>query len=199
MSECKDCPERPTIHLKDEVHPKRSEVHQPPKEEVLVGTIEGLPEREGVLYNRAWAIYTGGPPEAHLFGINQIIPERAEHIEVNLDGSIEYKKGLSDFEPPSPIDGYQRDKENDHLFLPQWKSCVWRHYGILFKTSCQCIDVLSRCGKTSRMTSYTKCEECTERMGIPEMVVSEKKTVKSLRFPEGLPVHNPRPGRHDTA
>ncbi len=202
MSDCKDCPERPTVHLKDEVYPNdrgQGEVYQAPEEETLVSTMEGLPERKGVLYNQTWVIYTGGPPEAHLFGINRIIPKAAKHIKVNSDGSIEYEKGPDDFEPPGPIDGFQRAKRDDHLFLPQWGSCVWRHFGVSFKTSCQCINVLSRCGKTSRMTSYAECEKCEDKIGIPEIVVPKTKTVESLKYPEGLPVHSPRLGRRGTA
>ena len=189
---CKGCPEgKPTGPPGVLVEYNRTT--RTPSENYMVSTLEGLPEHKGVRYSSRWVIYTGGPPEAHLFGINDILPPEANRISIDREGHLEYKKGPDDFEPPSPIDGFCRDKENDHLFLPMWKSCVWRHFSILFKLNCQCIDIIARCGKSSHLTDYAKCEQCEDRMKIPEMIIPKKKTISSLRYPEGLPIYNSKP------
>jgi len=187
MSDCKGCPERanpPGVIV------EHNEVTRTLTGEHMVPKLSGFPEHENVLYSLRWVIYTGGPPEAHLYGINSILPPEADRVGVTPEGNIKYKIGLDGWQPPNPIDGFRRDAENDYLFLSQWESCTWRHYSISFKTNCKCIDVIARCGKSARLTDFAKCEQCEDRLEIPVSVPPKKKTVSSLRYPEGLPVHN---------
>jgi len=192
MSNCKKCPEQAT-NIQPGNLVENNKI--PSKENNMVKTIWGLPEHEGVLYSSMWIIFTGGPPEAHLFAINRIIP--IDRIQITRKGHIKYKKGLGDFESPSPIDGYQRDEENDYLFLPLWESCIWRQFSISFKLNCQCINIIAWCGKTSEFVKYNQCKQCGDRIPIPEVIIPQKKTISSLQYPEGLPVHSSKPSTHD--
>ncbi len=197
MSDCKRCPKHKTTGPPG-VLVEYNDTSRTPSKDYMVSTLDGFPEHKNVRYSSRWVIYTGGPPEAHLFGINDILPPEANRVSIDREGRLEYEKGPDDFEPPGPIDGFCRDKKNDHFFLPVWKSCVWRHFSISFKLNCRCIDILARCGKSSQLTDYAKCEQCGDRMEIPVMVVPEKKTLSSLQYPEGLPIHNSKLRTHGT-
>ncbi len=180
MRDCKKCPES--------IYPEETVT----REDILKGLPDRtsntpLPELEGV--GKVWIIYTGGPPEAHLSSLRYITPD---NIKVGHTGSLEYQKKSDNFEPPKHIDGYQRDKENDHLFLPVWKSCVVRHFNLSSKSVCNCVDVIARCGKTFQIVKCADCDQCEYRVKIPELKRPVKKTLKSLQYPVGLPIHNPK-------
>lgn len=177
---------------------EHNEITRASTDDHMVSVLRGLPEYDDVRYSSKWVIYMGGPPEVHLFAINSILPPEADRISIDHEGHLEYKKGPGDFESPSPIDGFCRDEENDHLFLPLWESCVWRHYNIAFKLNCQCINIISRCGKTDQITDYATCKQCEDRLEIPLIIVPEMKTISSLRYPEGLPIHSSKPKTHGT-
>jgi hypothetical protein len=157
--------------------------------ELLAGLPEGttnepLPELEGVIYSQVWAIDQGMFTEGHLVQIVLTIPGRPKHIGCHSDGSIEYKKGPDDFEPPSPINGFKRDPENKWLFRPLWESCTWRHYTTMLKTKCQCIDVLAKCSANEHWVRYEDCLECKSRLPIPNYTSPILKTRANLRLPD---------------
>ena len=158
---------------------------------VATGLPKGLPEglsnkpladTDEIVYSRVWGIYVGGSPEEHFATLAMTIPQDYTRATVHRDGSLEYTE--SDWEPPSPIDGYERDAENQWLFHPKWKSCRWRQYGVAVKLKCQCLDVIARCSLTGCWVQFTDCSECGARLPIKPSIVPKKKTLRSLRFPE---------------
>ena len=186
MSDCKGCPEG--------VYPSAPSTPLPSQtmdvEELLAGLPEGtsgepLPELEGVLQSKTWAVDQGVFAEGHLLQIIMTIPGEPKWIGSHVDGSIEYHgKRLDDIMPPSPIDGYKRDPENKWLFRPLWESCSWRQYTTILKTKCQCIDVLAKCSANRHWVKYEDCLKCKSRLPIPKYMVPIKKTRASLRLPD---------------
>lgn len=135
---------------------------------------------------RVFCVGANGEPS---FGeLKLSIPPGYERIDINLDGVIEYKKDLDDWESPRPIDGYLRDSENPFIFRPQWVPCKSRLYSILVKDQCQCIDVIAECIHTPskdnkhRYVRYEDCEKCT-CLRPYQRPKPQKKTVSSLRVP----------------
>ncbi len=146
---CQDCPEQPI-----ESGPAR-------------------PEKPAI----GWVIYTGGPPENHLAMMQHTLPSDFKRAHFLSNGSIQYEKGPDDWEPPSPIEGYERDVENDWLFHPLWESCQHRMYGTEIKEACECIQVLTMCtypdtelNKHGKVV-FTICKSCPQRVPIPVPVV----------------------------
>lgn len=81
------------------------------------------------------------------------------------DGSVVYpKKG---FEPPPPIDGYERDPGNEWRFKPLWPACKARTQVIGHKP-CGAIHIVTRCMCTAcplfkGVVSLGDCEGCSVR------------------------------------
>jgi len=149
------------------------------------GTSGGpLPEKSGLIYSDVWGIHLGGTPEDHLVSVVLAIPEGFTRIFVHEDGSLEYKKGPDDFEPPNPINGYERDLKNQWLFKPLWKSCAMRYYGVVVKDKCKCIDVTAKCSVNSHWVKYEDCLRCKARLPIEVPLVPIHKSRQNLRLPD---------------
>ncbi len=180
MLDCKNCP--------DEIIPDVGTIPDNANEAFAglpKGTFKGeLPELPGVVYSRVWSVDQGLFAEGHLVQIFFTIPEGFDRMIVHPDGSLEYKKGLDDFEPPNPIDGFRRDTKNQWLFRPIWKSCAWRQYTTALKTKCQCIDVLARCAVNDHWVKYKDCLRCTSRCSLGSFKAPVKKTRQNLRLPD---------------
>jgi len=185
MSDCKGCP--------DSVYPSTPDVPKgvvPSHEDVIKGLPSGtsddpLPDLSDVMYSEVWGVYTGGPPETHLVGNVMLFPEELSgQLQMHADGSIEYEKGLDSFEPPSPINGYERDSENRWLFKPLWESCTWRHYKVAYKKKCQCIDILAKCAINMHWVTFEDCQKCRARLPIKAMKKPVPKTIQTLRHPD---------------
>lgn len=181
MSDCKGCPDvpYPSIEL-----PRDTSLTQ-------IG-IEGLPGitneppnlQEGLTHTKIWSIYTGGSAEDHLIGILLTLPENFKRIQIHLDGALEYEKGLGDWEPPSPIDGYSCDSKNKWLFRPLWKSCKWRQYSTVVKDKCQCIEVIAKCTLGFNWVKFENCQQCEARMPIEPRYIFKRKTIENLHLPD---------------
>jgi len=133
---------------------------------------------------QGWVIFTGGPPEAHLAALAHVLPQGYDRVTVHHDGSIEYAKGLDDWEPPSPINGYERDAANPLLFRPLWKSCRWRRFSVRVTDNCQCLNVVAKCGHpmSPNVDEFVKCEICNRcecREEIKPRPIPQKKTLHS--------------------
>lgn len=131
---------------------------------------------------QGWITWTGGPPEAHLAALSFLLPRDLLHIRIHPDGSIEYDKGLNDWEPPSPIDGYECDAVNQRLFRPLWKSCQCRYFSVKVKENCQCLEVIAKCGNpqaavVDELIKCWLCNQCDDRVAIPEFLVPKRKTL----------------------
>ena len=131
---------------------------------------------------QGWVVWTGGPPEAHLASLSFVLPPGMLHVRIHPDGSIEYEKGLDDWEPPSPIDGYERDAVNQRLYRPLWKSCQCRYFSVKVKEACQCLDVIAKCGhpQAEVVDEFVKCwlcNQCEDRVAIPQPFVPKRKTL----------------------
>jgi hypothetical protein len=157
MMGCQDCPNQPANEQGEPVAPAPIL----PKDKPTMG----------------WVVYTGGTPERHLAMMQHTLPEGYTRAKFLSDGSIEYEKGPDDWEPPSPIEGYERDAENQWLFRPLWKSCQLRMYGTVVKEACECIQVHAVCSHPEvRLddhgeVNYDVCKECPHRMPIQELIV----------------------------
>lgn len=182
---CKGCPDSvypPTPHVPAGVVPTY--------EDAIQGLPDGtsddpLPDLSDVVYSEVWGVYIGGPPETHLIGNIMLFPkELSGRILMHADGSIEYGKRLDGWEPPSPINGYERDPENQWLFKPLWESCVWRHYKVAYKKRCQCIDIIARCSINSHWVTFEDCQRCRARIPIKQTLKPVHKTINTLRLPE---------------
>lgn len=131
---------------------------------------------------QGWIVFTGGPPEAHLGALRHIVPKDFDRVVIHPDGVIEYtKKGLDDWEPPSPIDGYDCDVVNPGLFRPLWKSCQCRSFSVIVKR-CQCLDVIAKCDNplAANVNEFVQCEtcdQCEQREEIPTPLRPQKKTL----------------------
>jgi hypothetical protein len=181
---CEGCPDVPYPPAPD-IPKNRS----PNRDEILKRLPQGtsgdpLPEKPELTYNHVWGVYLGGTPEDHLVSVIFVIPEGFDRIIAHPDGSLEYtKKGLDGFEPPSPINGYERDTKNPWLFRPLWESCVMRHYGIVVKEKCQCIDVIAKCSVNAHWVRYEDCLKCEARLPIKSPMIPVHKTRATLRLP----------------
>lgn len=181
---CKGCP--------DSVYPPAPDVPKgviPSYEDVVKclpgGTSDApLPDLLDVVYSDAWGVYIGGPPETHLIGNVMLFPKELSELLMHSDGSIEYKKGSTAFEPPSPIEGYERDSENQWLFKPLWESCTWRHYKVAYKKKCRCIDLIARCTVNMHWVRFEDCQKCQARIPIRVIEKPVRKTIHTLRLPD---------------
>ena len=126
----------------------------------------------------------GGSAESHLINIILLMPEGFNRIRVHPDGSLEYKKDSTAFEPPSPINGYERDPENQWFFKPLWESCTWRQYKIAYKKKCQCIDIIAKCAVNLHWVTFEDCQKCRARIPIKVLEKPVRKTIQSLRLPD---------------
>lgn len=83
------------------------------------------------------------------------------------DGSIVYpKKG---FEPPPPIEGYERDPGDPWHFKPIWPDCKARIQTLYLK-KCGATGILSvcanqECPKFQKQLTLTDCQGCPFRQG----------------------------------
>lgn len=185
MSDCKGCPDvlPPGFTRPPDATPDWKPSGMPTglpectSNEPLINTPE-------VRYSEAFVIYAGGSHEEHLASMLAAIPKGFDRVAITPDGLIEYEKGLDDWEPPSPIDGYLRDSKNQWLFRPLWESCRWRQYGVAIKSKCQCLDVIARCTTSGCWVKHTNCLECGARLPIREKVNPVKKTIQSLHIPD---------------
>lgn len=81
------------------------------------------------------------------------------------DGSISYpKKG---FEPPPPVEGYERDKGNPWHFKPLWPDCKHRARTLQMK-KCGAYDVIMVCGCNGcplkqQLLKLPDCQNCPHR------------------------------------
>jgi hypothetical protein len=182
---CKGCP--------DAIPPGYTKPEGAPRNWTPDGLPDGLPEctskgslidTDEVTYSKSWGIYTGGTPEMHFSTLALTIPKDFSRVTVDQDGCIEYKKGQDGWEPPRPIDGYERDPENKWFFRPTWESCQWRHYGVAVLAKCQCLDVIARCSLNGCFVKSTECSECGARIEIRPRQKPVKKTIQSLRLPD---------------
>lgn len=159
-----------------------SEPHQAPPNGGVAPEATGRPLRPS---GQGWVTWTGGPPEAHLAALAFVLPHGLVHIRIHPDGSIEYiGERPDDWEPPSPIDGYERDAENPKLFRPLWKSCQHRYFSVVVKDACHCLNVVAECGRPELKTADKSvdcqaCNLCEHRLSIPELQRPKKKTLQS--------------------
>jgi hypothetical protein len=148
-------------------------------------TLSEVPGRSLRPSGHGWVIFTGGPPEAPLAALAHVLPRDYGRATVHPDGSIEYtSKGPDDWEPPSPIDGYERDAANPMLFRPLWKSCRCRSFSVVVKENCQCLDVLARCGnpmapEVDTLVEYKVCDRCEHRDKIKPRPKPQRKMIQS--------------------
>lgn len=180
---CEGCPDTPYPSTKSVPKDQAPEL-----KDVLARLPQGTsggppPEKPGHTYSKVWGIHLGGGPEDHLVSVILAVPEGFDRIVVHPDGSLKYKKGLDGFEPPSPINGYERDSENPWLFRPLWESCAMRYYGIVVKEKCQCIDVTAKCSINSHWVRHEDCLKCEARLPIKSPLVPIHKTRQNLRLP----------------
>lgn len=127
-----------------------------------------------------WVVFTGGEPEQHLAMMQYTLPEDYTRGKFLPDGSIQYEKGLDDWEPPSPVEGYKRDTEDPWLFRPLWKSCQLRMYSTVVKESCRCIQVRAACNhpetpiEVSGNVTLEVCEACQHREPIRKRLAPKR-------------------------
>ena len=163
-SDCEGCPEPP----------------QTPSNGGVASEVPGRPPRAS---GQGWVVWTGGPPEAHLASLCFILPPGMLHVRIHPDGSIEYiGTGPDDWEPPSPIDGYERDAVNQRLYRPLWKSCQYRYFSVIVKEKCQCLEVIAKCGNpqaanANELVKCGLCNQCGDRVAIPQSLVPKRKTL----------------------
>ena len=157
---------------------------QPPQAVPVDVTRINSPVEPESLYPLRWLFYNGGPPEAIFIRLSHVIPAEYDRVTVNVDGSLEYKSGLDGWEPPSPIDGYERAPENPLLFRPRWKSCQHRLFSVAVKPQCQCVAVVAKCIRSIQYVKCKECDECASRAAIPPYNPPQKKTLSSLRQPD---------------
>ncbi len=118
-------------------------------------------------------IYTGGLPEHHLSMMQHTLPPDYTYGRFLPDGSILYDQRLGDWEPPSLVEGYERDGQDSWSFHPLWESCKLRMYGTEIKENCKCIQVISLCNHPEVKpndhgeVTYEMCQGCTHRTPIP--------------------------------
>jgi hypothetical protein len=157
---CTDCPNQPG----------QDEKGEPTIPDVI------MPEK---MPNVGWVIYTGGPPERHLSMMQHTLPKDYTRGRFLPDGSLQYENGPDGWEPPSPVEGYERDAEDAWLFRPLWKSCQLRMYGTVIKESCECIQVLAVCSHPETKlnehgeVTFDMCETCPWRSPIPVPLVPQ--------------------------
>jgi hypothetical protein len=126
--------------------------------------------------------HSGGPPEIHLAMMQHTLPPSYSRAHFLPDGSIQYTKGPDDWEPPSPIEGYERDAENPWFFRPLWKSCQLRMFGTEIKEACECIQVVTICNHPETEldghgeVTFAMCEECPHRESIPAVRLIPQRT-----------------------
>jgi len=166
---CKDCPEQTPSGIPDVIAP------------------EGLA-------SIGWVVYTGGPPELHLAMMQHTLPADYQKGQFLPDGSIQYEKRPDDWEPPGPIEGYERDTEDAWLFRPLWKSCRMRLYSTVVKEACECIQVVAICSDPeSELDEHGKipfevCEDCPRREPIPVRITPKRTPLpEPFRSPESVP------------
>ena len=133
---------------------------------------EGKDPKTALRYKNAWVVWSEGTFEQQLELIQHSLPEGYDRVTVHGDGSIRYEKGLGDWEPPSPIEGYERDSVDECLFRPLWDACRVRAFSTVVKESCQCVQVLARClhpdrGEESiKDIKHADCLACQKRWKI---------------------------------
>jgi hypothetical protein len=134
---------------------------------------------------QGWVSFTGGIPETHLATLTHVLPADMTHVVIHPDGSIEYdEKRPGGWEPPSPIDGFERDEKNPRLFRPLWKSCQLRSFSLVIKENCQCLDVIAKCGnpwaaEIDELVKHKACAKCEHRIPILVPPIPQKKTLHS--------------------
>jgi hypothetical protein len=85
------------------------------------------------------------------------------------DGSLVYpKKG---FEPPPPVEGYERDKGNAWRFIPLWPDCQTRVRMLKMK-KCGAYNVIMACTNTQcehnqNQVTLQICQSCPLRQARP--------------------------------
>ena len=120
-----------------------------------------------------WVVYTGGPPEVHLAMMQHTLPDDYTYGYFLSDGSIRYDQRLGDWEPPSLVEGYERDGQDSWSFHPLWESCQLRVYGTEIKEQCRCIQVVAVCSHPEITlndhgeVTFTQCRDCPRRLPIP--------------------------------
>lgn len=157
MPKCPECPNQPEI-------PEQSDGNN---ELTIPKFVKPDKPRNG------WVVYTGGPPETHLAMMQHTLPEDYTYGYFLPDGTIQYDKRLDDWEPPSLVEGYERDGQDSWSFHPLWKSCQFRMYSTEVKDKCRCIQVLAICSHPNAKldehgrVTYKECSECTKCLPIP--------------------------------
>lgn len=149
------------------------------------GVASEAPGRRLRPLGQGWVSFTGGPPESHLATLAHVLPADTIHVVIHADGSIEYdEKRPGGWEPPSPIDGFERDEKNPRLFRPLWRSCQLRSFSLVVKENCQCLDVIAKCGNpraanVDEIVKHTDCVQCEHRLSILVPPKPKKKTLHS--------------------
>ena len=125
-----------------------------------------------------WIVYTGGLPERHLAMMQHTLPDDYTKGKFLPDGSIQYEKGPDDWEPPSPVEGYECDAEDPWLFRPIWKSCQLRMYSTVVKEACECIQVRTMCNHPETGpepgVTFETCKACPNREPIQARLVPKR-------------------------
>ncbi len=181
---CEGCPDTPYPFGPQSLSTNPSEGFEELSKNLPKGTSGGpLPEADGIEYSVFWAAQLGQYAEDQLSQIGTTFPVDVQ-ICVSNTGDIKYEKGPDGFEPPGPINGYERDEEDPWLFHPIWESCTYRHYTSLFKTKCQCVDVLAKCSISDHWVGYEDCLKCGSRCPLETYREPIKKTRHNLRMPD---------------
>ena len=158
---------------------------QPRQFPMIPETSSEAPGRRLRPSGQGWVSFTGGPPEGHLAALAHVLPVDIAYVTIHPDGSIEYdEKRPGGWEPPSPIDGFERDTENPRLFRPLWKSCQLRSFSLTVKENCRCLDVIAKCGNprapvTDQLVKHMACVDCDYRLSILVPPKPRKKTLHS--------------------
>jgi hypothetical protein len=151
----------------------------------------GLPED-----GERWIVYGGGFPEHPLAMMQHTLPGDYTKGKFLSDGSLKYEKGPDDWEPPSPVEGYERDAKDPWLFRPLWKSCQLRMYSTVVKEACDCIQVRAMCNHPetgpSPMVDFEICEACQKRQPIQARIVPKRTPMPK---PFTLPVQGSTSGQ----
>ena len=135
-----------------------------------------VPKKPG----RGWVLYTGGPPEAHLSMMQHTLPDDYTYGRFLPDGSILYDQRPDDWEPPSLVEGYERDGQDSWSFHPLWESCQLRMYRTEIKKQCRCIQVFVMCIHPEATLNdhgegtYEGCKGCPHRVPIPVPFVPKR-------------------------
>ena len=113
---------------------------------------------------------------------------------VQPNGTILYPK-KSSWEPPPPIQGYERDPGNAWHFLPLWPDCQTRQR-VTVKKKCGAIDIKQiclcpDCPFFKNDVKLTTCQGCTFRRAQPFLSNPRPNVLTYLQMPQQSPGNLP--------